>query len=175
DRPSGRRRRRRPRTWGERGRTRHDRRGRPHQRARVVARARPLRTRLRAGRRLLPPCGARDRDRKRTHIPRPAARHPVRRHELPLRGLRAWAFEGRDRPGLRGATQARESARACDGYRGVPRHRPRPLAGSATVTSTEISYGKARVVFYRLAGREAPPLAASVDIDVFGERFISAY
>jgi len=43
------------------------------------------------------------------------------------------------------------------------------------VTSTEISYGKARVVFYRLAGREAPPLAASVDIDVFGERFISAY
>jgi urate oxidase/2-oxo-4-hydroxy-4-carboxy-5-ureidoimidazoline decarboxylase len=43
------------------------------------------------------------------------------------------------------------------------------------VTSTEISYGKARVVFYRLSGRGAPPLAASVDIDVFGERFLSAY
>jgi urate oxidase len=43
------------------------------------------------------------------------------------------------------------------------------------MTSTEISYGKARVVFYRLAGRDAPPLAASVDIDVFGERFLSAY
>jgi len=43
------------------------------------------------------------------------------------------------------------------------------------VTSTEISYGKARVVFYRLAGRDAPPLAASIDIDVFGERFLSAY
>src|SRR5206468_1596235 len=41
DRPSGRRRRRRPRTWGERGRTRHDRRGRPHLRAR----ARPRRAR----------------------------------------------------------------------------------------------------------------------------------
>jgi len=42
------------------------------------------------------------------------------------------------------------------------------------VTSTEISYGKARVVFYRLAGG-MPPLAASVDIDVLGERFLSAY
>jgi urate oxidase len=42
------------------------------------------------------------------------------------------------------------------------------------VTSSQISYGKARVVFYRLAGRDAP-LAASVDIDVFGERFLSAY
>lgn len=42
------------------------------------------------------------------------------------------------------------------------------------MTSSQISYGKARVVFYRLAGRDAP-LAASVDIDVFGERFLSAY
>jgi len=42
------------------------------------------------------------------------------------------------------------------------------------VTSTEISYGKARVVFYRLAGA-LPPLAASIDIDVLGERFLSAY
>jgi urate oxidase/2-oxo-4-hydroxy-4-carboxy-5-ureidoimidazoline decarboxylase len=43
------------------------------------------------------------------------------------------------------------------------------------VTAAEISYGKARVVFYRLGGNAAPPLAASVDIDVFGERFLSAY
>ncbi len=43
------------------------------------------------------------------------------------------------------------------------------------MTSPEISYGKARVAFYRLAGRGAPPLAAAVDIDVFGERFLSAY
>src|SRR2546423_639756 len=43
------------------------------------------------------------------------------------------------------------------------------------MTSTEISYGKARVVFYRLGGRDLPPLAASVDIDVFGKRFVAAY
>jgi urate oxidase / 2-oxo-4-hydroxy-4-carboxy-5-ureidoimidazoline decarboxylase len=43
------------------------------------------------------------------------------------------------------------------------------------MTSTEISYGKARVVFYRLGGREIAPLAASVDIDVFGKRFLAAY
>ena len=43
------------------------------------------------------------------------------------------------------------------------------------MTSTEISYGKARVVFYRLGGRDIPPLAASVDIDVFGKRFVAAY
>jgi urate oxidase len=43
------------------------------------------------------------------------------------------------------------------------------------MTSTEIRYGKARVVFYRLAGRDAPPFAASVDVDVFGERFLHAY
>jgi urate oxidase len=43
------------------------------------------------------------------------------------------------------------------------------------VTSTEISYGKAHVVFYRLGGRETAPLAASVDIDVFGKRFVAAY
>ena len=40
---------------------------------------------------------------------------------------------------------------------------------------TEISYGKKRVVFYRLAKRSAPPFAASVTIDVFGERFLDAY
>ncbi|HKW78331.1 MAG TPA: urate oxidase [Candidatus Limnocylindria bacterium] len=39
----------------------------------------------------------------------------------------------------------------------------------------EISYGKTRVVFYRLARRSAPPFAASVDIDVFGERFKGSY
>jgi urate oxidase len=39
----------------------------------------------------------------------------------------------------------------------------------------EISYGKKRVVFYRLAKRSAPPFAASVTIDVFGERFLAAY
>src|SRR5207245_7571616 len=94
---------------------------------------------------------------------------------LSLRGLREGPFEGRDDHGARGATRADESAGARDRYRGVPRDRPRPLAGNAPVTSTEISYGKARVVFYRLAGRDAPPLAASVDIDVFGERFLSAY
>jgi len=43
------------------------------------------------------------------------------------------------------------------------------------VTSTEISYGKAHVVFYRLGGRDIAPLAASVDIDVFGKRFLTAY
>ena len=43
------------------------------------------------------------------------------------------------------------------------------------MTSTEISYGKAHVVFYRLGGRGIAPLAASVDIDVFGKRFLTAY
>ena len=43
------------------------------------------------------------------------------------------------------------------------------------MTSTEISYGKAHVLFYRLGGRDVPPLAASVDIDVFGKRFVTAY
>src|SRR6267143_722382 len=43
------------------------------------------------------------------------------------------------------------------------------------MTSTEISYGKAHVVFYRLGGRDIAPLAASVDIDVFGKRFLAAY
>jgi urate oxidase/2-oxo-4-hydroxy-4-carboxy-5-ureidoimidazoline decarboxylase len=43
------------------------------------------------------------------------------------------------------------------------------------MTSTEISYGKAHVSFYRLGGREMAPLAASVDIDVFGKRFVAAY
>ena len=41
--------------------------------------------------------------------------------------------------------------------------------------SMEIRYGKTRVVFFRLARRSAPPFAASVDIDVFGERFMSSY
>ena len=39
----------------------------------------------------------------------------------------------------------------------------------------EIRYGKTRVVFFRLAKRSAPPFAASVDIDVFGERFADSY
>jgi urate oxidase len=43
------------------------------------------------------------------------------------------------------------------------------------MTSTEISYGKAQVAFYRLGGRDIAPLAASVDIDVFGKRFLAAY
>jgi urate oxidase len=43
------------------------------------------------------------------------------------------------------------------------------------VTSTEISYGKAHVVFYRLGSRDIAPLAASVDVDVFGKRFLAAY
>jgi urate oxidase len=43
------------------------------------------------------------------------------------------------------------------------------------VTSTEISYGKAHVVFYRLGGRDIAPLAASIDVDVFGKRFLAAY
>ncbi|OLD11383.1 MAG: urate oxidase [Chloroflexi bacterium 13_1_40CM_3_70_6] len=41
--------------------------------------------------------------------------------------------------------------------------------------TTEIRYGKAHVLFYRIAGRDARPLAASVDVDVFGERFLHAY
>jgi urate oxidase/2-oxo-4-hydroxy-4-carboxy-5-ureidoimidazoline decarboxylase len=43
------------------------------------------------------------------------------------------------------------------------------------VTSTEISYGKAHVVFYRLGGSDIAPLAAAVDIDVIGKRFLAAY
>jgi urate oxidase / 2-oxo-4-hydroxy-4-carboxy-5-ureidoimidazoline decarboxylase len=43
------------------------------------------------------------------------------------------------------------------------------------VTSTEISYGKAHVVFYRVGGRDVAPLAASIDVDVFGKRFLGAY
>lgn len=43
------------------------------------------------------------------------------------------------------------------------------------MTTPEISYGKKRVVFYRLAKRSAPPFAASVTIDVFGEGFLGAY
>jgi urate oxidase len=39
----------------------------------------------------------------------------------------------------------------------------------------EIQYGKTRVVFYRLAKRYASPFAASVTVDVFGERFGAAY
>jgi urate oxidase / 2-oxo-4-hydroxy-4-carboxy-5-ureidoimidazoline decarboxylase len=41
--------------------------------------------------------------------------------------------------------------------------------------SVVISYGKAHVVFFRLGGRDVAPLAAAVDVDVFGERFLSAY
>ena len=41
--------------------------------------------------------------------------------------------------------------------------------------STVISYGKSHVVFFRLGGDGVAPLAAAVDVDVFGERFISAY
>jgi urate oxidase len=43
------------------------------------------------------------------------------------------------------------------------------------MTSTEVSYGKAHVVFFRFGGRDVMPFAASVDIDVFGERFMAAY
>lgn len=43
------------------------------------------------------------------------------------------------------------------------------------MTPMEIRYGKTRVIFFRLAKREAPPFAASVTIDVFGERFAAAY
>jgi urate oxidase len=43
------------------------------------------------------------------------------------------------------------------------------------MTATEISYGKARVVFYRLGGADVTPLAASVDVDVLGKRFMDAY
>jgi urate oxidase len=39
----------------------------------------------------------------------------------------------------------------------------------------EIRYGKTRIVFFRLAKRYAPPFAASITIDVFGERFGAAY
>jgi urate oxidase/2-oxo-4-hydroxy-4-carboxy-5-ureidoimidazoline decarboxylase len=43
------------------------------------------------------------------------------------------------------------------------------------MTPMEIQYGKTRVVFFRLARRAAPPFAASVTIDVFGERFAASY
>ena len=43
------------------------------------------------------------------------------------------------------------------------------------MTSTEISYGKAHVVFYRVGGHDVAPLAASIDVDVFGKRFLAAY
>jgi urate oxidase / 2-oxo-4-hydroxy-4-carboxy-5-ureidoimidazoline decarboxylase len=42
------------------------------------------------------------------------------------------------------------------------------------LTATSISYGKAHVVFYRVGG-ETAPLAAAIDVDVFGERFLAAY
>jgi urate oxidase / 2-oxo-4-hydroxy-4-carboxy-5-ureidoimidazoline decarboxylase len=41
--------------------------------------------------------------------------------------------------------------------------------------NTVISYGKAHVVFFRVGGSGVAPLAAAVDVDVFGERFLSAY
>jgi urate oxidase len=41
--------------------------------------------------------------------------------------------------------------------------------------TTEISYGKAHVVFYRIGGRGIAPLAASIDVDVIGKRFLAAY
>ena len=43
------------------------------------------------------------------------------------------------------------------------------------MTPMEIQYGKTRVIFFRLAKHSAPPFAASVTIDVFGERFGAAY
>lgn len=43
------------------------------------------------------------------------------------------------------------------------------------MTPMEIQYGKTRVIFFRLARRAAPPFAASVTIDVYGERFAAAY
>jgi urate oxidase len=43
------------------------------------------------------------------------------------------------------------------------------------MTTTEISYGKAHVIFYRLGGHDLAPLAASVDVDVFGKQFLAAY
>ena len=39
----------------------------------------------------------------------------------------------------------------------------------------EIRYGKARVVFFLTRTPPAPPFAAEVDVDVFGERFIASY
>ena len=39
----------------------------------------------------------------------------------------------------------------------------------------EIQYGKTRVIFFRIGKGEIPPFAASVTIDVFGERFVAAY
>jgi urate oxidase len=41
--------------------------------------------------------------------------------------------------------------------------------------SMEIRYGKTRVVFFEVRPRPDPPFAASVDIDVFGERFKASY
>ncbi len=41
--------------------------------------------------------------------------------------------------------------------------------------SMEIRYGKARVIFFVTRRPPAPPFAAAVDIDVFGERFIASY
>ncbi len=41
--------------------------------------------------------------------------------------------------------------------------------------TVEIRYGKARVVFFLTRTPPAPPFAAAVDVDVFGERFIASY
>jgi len=41
--------------------------------------------------------------------------------------------------------------------------------------SMEIRYGKARVVFFLTRTPPAPPFAAEVDVDVFGERFLASY
>jgi len=64
------------------------------------------------------------------------------------------------------ASPAHARGRARDRHRRVPRDHARPVGAHRVVTTTEISYGKAHVAFYRLGGRDVPPLAASIDIDV---------
>src|SRR5438309_1042251 len=100
----------------------------------------------------------------------------IRAHvRIPLCRVCCRPLEGQARAGVSRTARADALRRAGDRHRRVPRDRARPIGTDRDVTSTEISYGKAHVVFYRLGGRDIAPLAASVDIDVFGKRFLTAY
>src|SRR5205814_1344134 len=124
--------------------------------------------------RALAPGAGRRRGRRRDERAGQAQRALRAALRLPVRRLGERAHEGRDRDGPARTPDARSRARARGRGRGISRDRRRP-APRAPMTGTEISYGKAHVVFYRLGGRDLAPLAASVDVDVTGERFPRAY
>src|SRR5207237_1300821 len=90
----------------------------------------------------------------------------IRAHvRIPLCRVCCRPLEGQSRAGVSRTARADALRRAGDRDRRVPRDRARPIGADRDVTSTEISYGKAHVVFYRLGGRDIAPLAASVAVD----------